>query len=441
VSLPRHALASRMPVMRWAGPLVALILAAMLFARAAESYPYQFGVDFYQVWGVPTAHRAVSASPYVDPVGYARALNAIADASDSAKLRSANRLYRDTLVPMATPFYNAIFAFVPQSYERARLLHTTLLFVAAGLGIFLLARLRGISFWPSVWIVLLVEATFNPFLQDVRVGNVNALQFLYVAAMLYIAVKELYPRSAVVESLYLGSLAAFVIFKPNTLWIALALAVHYGLARGMRRFAVGAGAALGVGLLALACGAWFFHDANVWSDWLQCPQGMNQGVLSPSFVAGNQSLSLVLARRSMSYATLGYSMILGAVLAMGFFLALSPAGRRGADILAAAARCFSDPWFAVSAGVLLTFATSPMVWPHYHLIALVPIFWMLRLDHSRGVGTWGAALCYGVLSTPVIAPLVGAGWFGILDVLTLLSWTLLLPGILAYVARTSRGRA
>ncbi len=427
--------------MRWAGPLVALILAAILFARAAESYPYQFGVDFYQIWGVPTAHRLVSASPYVDSVGYARALNAIADASDSAKLKSANRLYRDTLVPMATPFYNAVFAFVPESYERARLLHTVLLFLAAGLGVFLLARLRGVSLWPSLWIALLVEITFNPFLQDVRVGNVNSLQLLYVAAMLHVAVKALYSRSAVVESLYLGSLAAFVIFKPNTLWIALALAIHYGVARGMRRFALGAVAALVVGLLALACGAWFFHDASVWSDWLRCPQGMNHGVLSPSFVPGNQSLSLALARRSMSYGPLGYSMIIGAVLAMAFFLALSPGGRRGADILAAAAKCFSDPWFAVSAGVLLTFATSPMVWPHYHLVSLVPIFWMARLDHPRSVGTWGAALCYAVLSTPLIALLVGWGWFGILDMLTFLSWTLLLPGMLAYVARSSRGTA
>jgi hypothetical protein len=434
----RGALASRMAGMRWAGPLVAIILAAMLFARAAESYPSQFGVDFYQIWGVPTAHRIVSASPYVDAAGYARALNAIADASDSAKLKSANRLYRESLVPMATPFYDAVFAFVPEGYEHARLLHTSLLYLAAGLGIFLLARLRGVSLWPSAWIALLVEMTFNPFLQDVRVGNVNSLQLLYVAAMLYIAAKALYPRSAALESLYLGSLAAFVAFKPNTVWIALALAVHYGVARGMRRFALGAVAALGVGLLAAACGAWFFRDAHAWSDWLQCPQGMNRGVISSSFVAGNQSLALILSRHSMAYGPLGYSMIIGGVLAMTFFLALSPAGRRSADIVAAAARCFSDPWCAVSAGVVLTFATSPMVWPHYHVFALVPIFWMLRLDRPGSWGTWGAALCYGVLSSPVIALLAGAGWLGPLDLLTLLSWTLLLPGMLAYAARTSR---
>ena len=47
-----------------------------------------------------------------------RATNgAIADTSDSAKLRSANRLYRDTLVPMATPFYNAVFAVATASCE------------------------------------------------------------------------------------------------------------------------------------------------------------------------------------------------------------------------------------------------------------------------------------------------------------------------------------
>ena len=46
------------------------------------------------------------------------------------KLRSANRFFRTNLVPMATPFFNAAFAFVPADYERAQILHTMLLFLA-----------------------------------------------------------------------------------------------------------------------------------------------------------------------------------------------------------------------------------------------------------------------------------------------------------------------
>ncbi|MGZ5040711.1 MAG: glycosyltransferase 87 family protein [Usitatibacter sp.] len=426
--------------MRWAGPAVALVLAAMVLAAELRSYPYQFGVDFYQIWGVPTAHRSIPASPYADPIGYARVLNAIADASDSAKLRNANRLYRDTLVPMATPLFDAAFAFVPESYDRARLAHTLLLFLAAGIGVFALARLRGIPRWPAAWVALAVELTFNPFLQDVRVGNANSLQLAFIAAMLYMAVKGLHARSARAAFAYVAALAVFVMFKPNVLWIALALAIHCALSRQRRGFALAAGAAACGALLAFAASAAYFNDVNVWRDWLECPQGMNRGVLPASFIPGNQSLPLALSRLSPAHGTTGYGAMVGAVLAMGFLLALYSAGHRGSRLASAAAACFRDPWFAASAGVVLTFGTSPMVWPHYHVFALVPIIWMLRLDRPANAATWGAAACYAVLSTPFIALAVDNGWISALDMLTLLSWAFLLPGLASFAGQP-RGAA
>ena len=41
-----------------------------------------------------------------------------------------------------------------------------------------------------------------------------------------------------VDGLFIALLAVFVIFKPNTLWIAAALALHYWLVRGARCFLV-----------------------------------------------------------------------------------------------------------------------------------------------------------------------------------------------------------
>lgn len=42
-------------------------------------------------------------------------------------------------------------------------------------------------------------------------------------------------------------------------------------------------------------------------------------------------------------------------------------------------------------GVLFTFATSQLVWPHYHLFALIPIFWLVRTDGKLDMATLGAA--------------------------------------------------
>src|SRR5271170_7341782 len=98
----------------------AAVLAVALIAKAIFAFPFQLGIDFYQFWGVPIAHQTtVAASPYLDPPGYERALNGLADASGNAKLKHANG-YRRNLETMATPFFYSAFAFVPRDYETAQ---------------------------------------------------------------------------------------------------------------------------------------------------------------------------------------------------------------------------------------------------------------------------------------------------------------------------------
>jgi hypothetical protein len=416
------------------GAGIAALLAAFLLLKATAAFPFQFGIDLYQFWGVPVAYKslATKASPYADPSGYARVLNGISDASENAKLHHAN-YFRRSLEPMATPFFYAAFDLAPSEFENAQILHTTLLFLAAGLGVFMLARLRGVAPWPGVCIALLVELTFNPFVQDVKYGNVSSLQLLYMVAMLHAAAHKLHSRNALSASIFLGSLAAFVIFKPNTLWIALALAIHYAIVAGRRKFLAGAAAAALVSVLAIACGAWYFQDANVWAEWLRFTQGMNGGSLVRSLEQGNQSIPMLLAQRSMSYSLLQYTLMISAWLALAFVLAMSSMGRTGDLLVPTAVKCFSDPWFALGVGILFTFATSPLVWAYYHVFALILIFWLFRRDGRWDLGTWCATICFVAFANPLLEFLGAAGEFGAIHSLMLLSWTPLLLGTLVYV--------
>jgi Glycosyltransferase family 87 len=431
---------SRVANSNLAGFGIAALLAAFLLLKSIAAFPFQFGIDFYQFWGVPVAYKALAtkASPYLDPSGYARVLNGISDASENAKLHHANHFRRD-LEPMATPFFYAVFDLAPSEFEDAQILHTSLLFLAAGLGVFMLARLRGVAPWPAVCIALLVELTFNPFVQDVRYGNVSSLQLLYMVAMLYAAAHRLHSRSALTASIFLGSLAAFVIFKPNTVWIALALAIHYAIVAGRRKFLAGTGAAALVSVLAIACGAWYFQDADVWAEWLRFTQGMNGGSLVRSFEQGNQSLPMWLAQRSMSYSLLEWAMMVCACLALALVLAMSSMGRRGDLLVPTAVKCFSDPWFALGIGILFTFATSPLVWAYYHVFALIPLFWLFRLDGRRDLGTVCATICYVAFANPLLELLGAAGRLDIIHYVLLLSWTPLLLGALVYVTDRRRG--
>jgi hypothetical protein len=129
----------------------------------------------------------------------------------------------------------------------------------------------------------------------------------------------------------------------------------------------------------------------------------------------------------------GYGVILGIALLGSVFLALTATGRHAHLAIPTAKRVFANPWFAASLGVLLTFATSPLVWSHYYVLALVPIAWLVGRDGRWGVATWGAAICYLALAHVTINAFLSAGLSALLSSLTMICWIALVPGLLAYV--------
>ena len=421
----------------FAGRLAAVVLAAWFAISAIDVFPHQQGIDFYQFWGVPLARHAgaIAETPYVDPSRYARMLNEMADSSANAKFRDANRLRR-SLEPMATPFLYAVFSVFGPDYEPAQRIYTAILYAAAGLAVFALARLRGLGASMAACVALLVLLTFNPFAQDVRAGNVNSLQLAVLVALVAVSARRWFSGNDWIDGLYLGVLALLVAFKPNTPWIALALGLHYLALRGVRAFAIGAIEAAIFALTAFAIGAAAFGGAHAWSEWLQLARGMDGSGMMLPFERGNLALALVASRLSPAFGPVGWGLVLVAVVALALVLAFTDRGQRGDLLAPAARRAFADPWFAASVGIVLTFAASPLVWPHYHVLALIPIAWLLWPDRACAACTWGAAACYVVLSRAVIDPLVALQAFNALQLLSLLSWLALLPGLIAHATRS-----
>ena len=218
---------------------LALVLALVLGADAARTLPTQVGIDFYHLWGVPMGQRASAAplSPYAQTSEYAALLNVLADNSADPALRLANRFKRE-IAPTGTPLFYAAFGFLPDDYGAAHLLFAVLQYLAGAAAIFLLARLRGVAPWPALCVALAVELTFNPFVQDVKWGNATAFQLLFLAGCLHVSLSGALARGRL-HSIFLAALAVFVLFKPNTLWIAAMLALHYASVRGARDTLVG----------------------------------------------------------------------------------------------------------------------------------------------------------------------------------------------------------
>ena len=426
-------------IARIATGAAAVVLAVWFAYSAFDAFPRQLGIDFYQFWGVPVAREAASLerTPYVDAPTYALVLNTMADASPNPKFREANRLRR-TLEPMGTPFLYAAFSVFPAAYERAQVLFTTLLYAAAGVAIFGLARLRGLSGGSAACAAFLVMLTFNPFAQDVRSGNVNSLQLAFLVALVAISDRRAFTGRAWLDGLYVASLALFVLFKPNTPWIALALAIHYAALRGMRAFAIGAAEGVVAAAIAVAIGAWQFGAYRAWAEWFALARGMDGSTLLFTLDRGNLSVGMALSRVSPALGSVGWGLAMAAMLAIGLALALSPRGVSAQGLLAAGRRAFADPWFAVTVGVAFTFATSPLVWPHYYVLALVPIAWLLATDRRCIACTVGAVACYVVLSRLVIDPLVAREAYDVLQAFSVAAWMMLLPGMFMFARAAAR---
>ncbi len=423
------------------GAVVALALCVLLFASAFEAFPEQPGADFYQFWGVPVGKRLLAThdsleSPYANPQRYASELNGAVQFSRSEKLHAANALRR-TLEPMGTPFLYAVFAVFPEDYDAAQAIYVTLLYLGAGFGVFALARLRGLSFRWAACVAFAVELTFAPFMIDVRAANVNSLQLALIAALVWIAARNVRLGNPFVDGLFLAVLAPLVIFKPNALWIAMALAVQFVLTRDRRTAMVGIALGALSSVVTLAIGAVYFGSATTWSEWLSFARKL-EAELPLTLEQGNESVAMWLSRHAGTYGAAGYGMILGCVLLLAFALAMTSMGRRTDLLWPTAKRAFANAWFAASVGVLLTFATSPLVWSHYFVLALVPILWLVGRDGIKGAGTWGAVICYVVLARGVVDLLVTGGHMTTLYAITMLSWVALVPGTLGYAIEQRR---
>ncbi len=425
-----------MSVLRNPFAWLAVFLTVLVAGDAARTFPTQVGIDFYHLWGVPIGQRASAEplSPYAQTQAYAALLNVIAEHSTSEPLRWANRFKRE-IAPTGTPLFYAAFGFLPDDYGAAHALFAVLQYLAGAAAVFILARLRGFAPWTALCVALAVELTFNPFVQDVKWGNATCFQLLFIAVALAACQARLYERSRAVDSGFLAALAVFVLFKPNTIWIVAALALHYAAVRGARRTAVAVGVAVPAAAIAWGLGAWYFHDAAIWNEWLAYVRG---GSLVYRFEEGNQSWPMLLAQLAPGQDAYRFSILVCVFLA-AVLAALLMRDGGGRALVPRARTVFADPWAAASLGVIFTLAAAPLVWPYYHLFALVPIAWLVRREWDAA--STCAALSYAALSSPVLAILVAAEQYAVLRVLMFLSWIPLMPAVWWRIAPGRRAPA
>ena len=412
------------------GACLALALAGFLLISAVGAFPTQDGVDFYQFWGIGAARKIelLAHSPYRDAQSYASVLNTLADESPSLKLRRANA-GRRKLEPAGTPFLYACFSLLPLDYETAQAGFVALLYAAGLAGTFLLARLRGFTPLASACLALVVANAYAPFALDIIVANVNLLQLAAFAALLHAALRPPGPGSAALEAIAQSLAWVLVVFKPNVALISAAYELQRLLVNGRAPFLAAARVALAAAILAIAAGAWYFGSAMAWPDWLSSARELgNLGVLS-AVDRGNQSIAMWLALRTGTPIPALWGVLLGVVLIAAVVGAARAPGQASGDLPRVLRRAFADPFYAMSFGIMLTLAVSPLVWKHYLVLALVPIAWQVRGEGR--IGQVGALVAFFLMSLKAELWLYLLGGLDLFDGVRRVAWLALIPGLLA----------
>lgn len=423
-----------------AGPVLAAALLLAAVANAVRSFDDFPGVDFYHLWGIGLAHQSVPGDPYANTAQYSEALNRIATGTSSERLRLTNG-WRRTIEPTGTPVFYALFDVLPRDYDTGYAIFYAVIFAALVAAVYAMGRMRGVNAWGAIALAALVSLTFNPFVQDIAHGNVTTLQLAGIVAAIAFARRPWRSRAPAVDLAFLPALALFVAFKPNTLLVAAALAVHYAVSRGPRRTLAGIAAsvvALGTAWLA---GAAFFGDAAVWMHWYGYTHGANGGTLLYSLDQENVSLAMMMAERSGTFGVYGYVLLLGAAFVLFFGAALTSLGKRVHGAGATLRRLLEDPWFAASIGVLFAFAMTPLMWSYYRMLALVPIFWLAFGDRRWDGATAWALLAYVFMARPLVIALLAHDMVSLVRLAALVGWLALIPAMCARLAAEARDAA
>jgi len=406
-------------------PIAALALVAAAVVDGVRTFPYLLRVDFYHMWGVPVAHDALAGNPYAQLKEYGDFLNDVSTRSASPMLKRANNTRR-VIEPTGTPFYYASFAVLPRDFDTAAAAFGVAQYIALFAALVLIVRLNGASVWLGIALAAVIAIEFNPFAQDGKYGNVNAFQLLAIAILMSLSALRARLPAFAFRDAYPALLAALAMFKPNTLWVVAVLCIHYVMVAGPRAIPRALAAGAVTAALCAAVGAAYFDGPHAWIDWLRYTQGMNGGRLLYNVGEGNHSIVKLLAEASPRLGVMSSGILLTALLLAAFAFAVVK-GSRTEPPRRRVAALFADPQLAASCGVVMMLATSPLIWPHYHVLALIPIAWLLA-GHGGRFGIVCGALAVAALASPVIGLLL-TDHFALVRLMTLFCWLPLAAGV------------
>jgi hypothetical protein len=401
------------------------------------------GIDFYHYWAVAKAKqfdKNIINNPYADSTPYFTALSQEVAVTKDPLLKESHE-FRKGLDLTGTPLMYSFFKLLPSSYTFSLYLFRSLqllLFIGA---IWLLGFFLGVR-EDYLVLGLILSIFYEPFLIDMRVGNLNTFQF-FLFAMLTTYIDNFQLKSKKIfgiipfDILFLFSLVFIVLFKPNTLLTAILLGVTVvlkGAFSPIWKYAL-----IGLAFVVLLVGesSLFFQSSAVWKDWYSLITASRDRLAYPIDL-GNYSFPLFISEGT-GHPYYEVSLWTVASLVITFlaatFISLESAQRNLTALSQRLITLGRNPYLCTGVAAVVTLAISPLVWSHYYTFLLLPALWLVSsVDTSRLASFMGG---FAILfSGGAIARLLAT--FNVIDDKTIAftfmaGWILVWLGILCFV--------
>lgn len=351
--------------------LLLLLLAVFGLSLVWRATTTAAGIDFYQFWVVG---QALYRSAVTDVYSNDERSRLGAEFLEKAKLTANPRQmavaeFRQKLQTYSSPFLYSVFGlFSTGNYETDLRHYRILLLACLVFGIAVLCRLLNHSLNTTLGAVAIFSAWFDPFGSDLRMGNVNSIQFALFAAYLWVVARMRWRQRDILGGVLIGLAVAF---KPNLILVAAVLAVDWLLNGQFRRVGFHAvGAAVG-GIIAILVATASFGTPRCWTNWLAALQSLPDEVILVK--NGNYAPARILGEGLGMNIGIPLAVIFGGLVVAGLWMKRRGAFRR--NEAAPGADAFPQVHVVVT-GCLLVILLPRLAWLHYYMLT-IPAFLVL----------------------------------------------------------------